>query len=97
MASFQTKQTLSALKISNNARCQNRGGPHLVWQREEIIIEPENIHAGNEALDPALSTRLSQLHVSHHILYRLVWIRGESVHRAGESKGVATHKFAPVQ
>ena len=78
-----------------NARCWNRGWPHLVWQREEIIVESENIHAGNEVLDPALSTMLSQLHVSHHILYRPVWILDESVHRAGESKGEATHKFAP--
>ena len=55
MTSFQTKQTVSVLGISNNARCQNRVGAHLVSQREEIIVEPESTHASKEALDPVLS------------------------------------------
>ena len=56
MTSFQTKQALSVLGISDNGCCRNREGAHLVPQRKEIIVEPESIYAGNEVLDPGLST-----------------------------------------
>ena len=53
MTSFRTKQDLSVLGISNNAYCRNRGGAHLVWQGEEIVVTPDSIHASKEALDSA--------------------------------------------
>ena len=94
MTSFQAKQTLSVLGISNNCCCRNRGRAHLVWQREEIIIKPESTQAGNEALGPGLSTLgFGYTFPSHTLLICLDTRRISSPSR--ESEGPATYKFVP--